>query len=122
MGFENVCKSLNNYFSNNKLFAPLQVFALPVTIVCAALLVLNNFISFSGFQHIVLIAFWLFFFILLAGENYLMVAVALGLKAVDYLIPFLRGLFKYHSFWWYYVLYVAIFGYLAYVSYKRSVK
>ena len=122
MGFENVCKSLNAYFSNSKVFAPLQLFAMPITLVCAALMILENFISFSGFGHVVLIAFWLFFFMLLGTENYLMIAIALGIRAVDYLIPFLRGIFKYHSFYWYYVLYIAIFGYLAYVSYMRSVK
>ena len=41
MGFENVCKSLKNYFSNNKILAPLQMYALPVTLVCGALMVLD---------------------------------------------------------------------------------
>ncbi len=124
MGFENVCKSLNVYFSNNKILAPLQVFALPGTMVCAALLIISSIpgVSLGWFVSIVSVLFYLFFIMLLGTENFLMIAVALGLKAGESLVDELVDIFKYNFFSWSALVYIVVFGFLAYLAYMKSIK
>lgn len=126
MGFENVCKSLKNYFSNNKILAPLQMYALPVTLACGALMVLQLIIpgfSLGWFYTLVKVAFYLFFFMLLGTENYLMIAIALGLRAVYFLIDEIQALVGEYSFFSMgSLIYVIVFGFLTYLAYMKSIK
>lgn len=126
MGFENVCKSLKNYFSNNKILAPLQMYALPVTLVCGALMVLDLIIpgfSLGWFYTLVKVAFYLFFFMLLGTENFLMIAIALGLRAVYFLIDEIQALVgEYSYFSMASLIYVIVFVFLAYLAYMKSIK
>ena len=126
MGFENVCKSLKNYFSNNKILAPLQMYALPVTLVCGALMVLDLIIpgfSLGWFYTLVKVAFYLFFFMLLGTENFLMIAIALGLRAVYFLIDEIQDLVgEYSYFSMASLIYVIVFGFLTYLAYMKSIK
>ena len=126
MGFENVCKSLKNYFSNNKILAPLQMYALPVTLVCGALMVLQLIIpgfSLGWFYTLVKVAFYLFFFMLLGTENFLMIAIALGLRAVYFLIDEIQDLVgEYSYFSMASLIYVIVFGFLTYLAYMKSIK
>ena len=126
MGFENVCKSLKNYFSNNKILAPLQMYALPVTLVCGALMVLQLIIpgfSLGWFYTLVKVAFYLFFFMLLGTENFLMIAIALGLRAVYFLIDEIQDLVgEYSYFSMASLIYIIVFGFLAYLAYMKSIK
>ncbi|SER86624.1 hypothetical protein [Butyrivibrio fibrisolvens] len=126
MGFENVCKSLKNYFSNNKILAPLQMYALPVTLVCGALMVLQLIIpgfSLGWFYTLVKVAFYLFFFMLLGTENFLMIAIALGLRAVYFLIDEIQALVgEYSYFSMASLIYVIVFGFLTYLAYMKSIK
>ena len=126
MGFENVCKSLKNYFSNNKILAPLQMYALPVTLVCGALMVLQLIIpgfSLGWFYTLVKVAFYLFFFMLLGTENFLMIAIALGLRAVYFLIDEIQDLVgEYSYFSMGSLIYVIVFGFLTYLAYMKSIK
>lgn len=124
MGFENVCKSLKNYFSNNKILAPLQPYALPVTMVCGVLMVLQEIIpgfSLGWFFTFVKVAFYLFFFMLLGTENFLMIAVALCLRALYFLIDEIQGLVGTYSYFSMgSLIYVIVFGFLAYLAYMKS--
>ncbi len=126
MGFENVCKSLKNYFSNNKILAPLQMYALPVTLVCGALMVLQLIIpgfSLGWFYTLVKVAFYLFFFMLLGTENFLMIAIALGLRTVYFLIDEIQALVgEYSYFSMASLIYVIVFGFLTYLAYMKSIK
>lgn len=126
MGFENVCKSLKNYFSNNKILAPLQMYALPVTLVCGALMVLDLIIpgfSLGWFFTLIKVAFYLFFFMLLGTENFLMIAIALGLRAVYFLIDEIQDLVGAYSYFsMASLIYVIVFGFLTYLAYMKSIK
>lgn len=126
MGFENVCKSLKNYFSNNKILAPLQMYALPVTLVCGALMVLDLIIpgfNLGWFFALVKVAFYLFFFMLLGTENFLMIAIALGLRAVYFLIDEIQDLVgEYSYFSMASLIYIIVFVFLAYLAYMKSIK
>ena len=124
MGFENVCKSLNAYFSNNKYLAPIQAFALPATFVCGALLIISSIpgVSLGWFISVVRVFFYLFFFMLLGTENFLMIAIALGLRVAESLIDELVDIFKYGFFSWSALVYIVVFGFLAYLAYMKSVK
>jgi hypothetical protein len=126
MGFENVCKSLKNYFSNNKILAPLQMYALPVTLVCGALMVLDLIIpgfNLGWFFTLVKVAFYLFFFMLLGSENFLMIAIALVLRAVYFLIDEIQDLVgEYSYFSMASLIYVIVFCFLTYLAYMKSIK
>ncbi len=124
MGFENVCKSLNAYFSNNKFLAPIQAFALPATFVCGALMIINqfSFISLSWVYSVIEVIFYLSFFMLLGTENFLMIAIALGLKCIEYLLDLIIILIDIHSLSLSCLVYTLTFGFLAYLAYMKSVK
>ena len=124
MGFENVCKSLNAYFSNNKYLAPIQAFALPATFVCAILMIVSSIpaLSLSWFYTVLKIVFYLCFFMLLGTENFLMVSIALALRAVESIVDELVDIFKYNMFSWSAIIYILVFGFLAYIAYMKSLK
>lgn len=125
MGFENVCKSLNAYFRNNKYTAPLQPFAMIATLICGGLLVLSSFpgVSLGFFINIIRVAFWFFFIMLLGTENFLMITVALGLRFAESLIDEIVAIFnKYLVFSWYALVYIIVFGFLTYLAYMKFAK
>lgn len=127
MGFENVCKSLNAYFSNNKYTASLQPFAMIATLICGGLLVLSSFpsVTLGWFIAIIRVAFWFFFIMLLGTENFLMITVALGLRFAESLIDEIVAIFKHYSYFSSYaspLVYIIVFGFLAYLAYMKSVK
>ena len=124
MGFENVCKSLNAYFSNNKYTAPLLPFSMIAALICGGLLVLSSIpgVSLGWVIAIIRVAFWFFFIMLLGTENYLMIAIALGLRVAESLVDELVDIFKYKFFSWSALVYIIVFGFLAYLAYMKSVK
>ncbi|MCR5771249.1 MAG: hypothetical protein K6G87_08475 [Butyrivibrio sp.] len=124
MGFENVCKSLNYYFSNHKVYSILQPFALPATFVCGLLMVIESFpgVSLGLFSTILYVLFYFFFIMLLGSENFVIIAAAMGLRTAASLISELVDIFKYKFFSWPMLIYILVFGYFTYAAYMKSLK
>lgn len=123
MGFENVCKSINAYFSNKKITAQLQPYAMIAALICGGLLVLSSIpgVSLGWVVSLVRVAFWFFFIMLLGSENFLMIAVALGLRLGESVVDELVDIFKYKFFSWSALVYIVVFALLAYSAYMKSV-
>jgi hypothetical protein len=51
-----------------------------------------------------------------------MIAVALGLKAGESLVDELVDIFKYNFFSWSALVYIVVFGFLAYLAYMKSIQ
>lgn len=121
MKFEQVCQSGLMYFQQHPIFKTILPISMPLMLACAVLRLVQNFISLGAFvSALVYLGFFLMLILTLAQCNFTMVSVGLALFALDYLWSFLSSLFKYHSFAYGSVLYLAVYGGLAFLSYKKS--
>lgn len=91
MKFEQVCQSALAYFQQHPVFKILLPISMPVMLVCVVLSLLQNLISLGGF-----------------------------VSALDYLLAFLVSLIRYHSLSYGALVYLVVYGGLAFLSYRKS--
>ncbi len=121
MKFEQVCQSLNAYFGQHPLFKVLLPLGTPIMLVCVILQEVGRFISLgSAMSTITLFGFFLGLLLVLALCNFKMAAIGMGVYALGYLYAVLRSLIKYQSISYSGILYVLLFGFLAYEAYRKS--
>lgn len=122
MKFEQVCQSGLAYFQQHPVFKILLPISMPLMLACAVLQLVQNLISLGGFvSALIFLGFFLMLILTLSQCNFRMAAVGLGLFALDYLWSFLSVLIKYHSLSYGVLLYLAVYGGLAFLSYKKSI-
>ncbi len=122
MKFEQVCQSGLAYFQQHRIFKILLPLSIPLMFVAVALDILGIFVSLGSFVYAVLFfAFFLALAMTLAQCNFRMAAFGLGLYAIEYLISLLRTLIKYKYMPYGTLVYLVVFGFLAFLAYKKSV-
>lgn len=122
MKFEQVCQTLNAYFAQHSLFRILLPLSVPVMIVCAAIQLVSSFISIGSVASaIVLFAFYLFLVLTISTCNFRMTAAGLGIYALYYVIALVKNLIKFRSLSWGALIYLVVYGGLAFLAYKKSV-
>ncbi len=121
MKFEQVCQSALAYFQQHPVFKILLPISMPVMLVCVVLSLLQNLISLGGFvSALVFLGFFLMLFLTVAQCNFRMAAVGLAGFALDYLLAFLVSLIRYHSLSYGALVYLVVYGGLAFLSYRKS--
>lgn len=121
MKFEQVCQSALTYFQQHPIFKVLLPISIPLMYVCVLIRLVENLISLGSFvSGIVFLGFFLMLFLTLAQCNFRMAAFGLAGFALDYLLTFLVNLIRWHSVAYGTLLYLVVFGGLAFLSYKKS--
>ena len=121
MKFEQVCQTMYAYFSQQSLTRTLLPLAAPLMLVCAALRIVDNFFGMDSLILAITYLGFFFFLILTASAcNFTMVTAGLGLYTLDYVISFLSGLIRFHSFYFSNLLYILVFGFLTYQALRKS--
>ncbi len=121
MKFENVCQTLNQYFKQNAIFRVLMPFAMIGMYVCAGLSLLGNFIYLGSLMNPLLyIGFWLFALLTLSNCDFKSAANGFGIYGIGYIYSVLYSLIKYKSLAYGALLYVALYGYFAFMAYRKS--
>ena len=123
MKFEQVCQSINAFFAQNPIIRVLLPLSAPLMFVCVALQVLGNFISLGSVMSAVSYIGFLFMLILVLSEcKFKMASIGLAIYAATYVYSLLRSIFKYHTVNWVSVIYLLLFGYFAFQSYRKSLQ
>lgn len=121
MKFEQVCQSGLAYFQQHPVFKVLLPISMPVMFGFVALRLLQNLISLGNFvSALTFLGFFLMLFLTLSQCNFRMSAFGLAGFALDYLLSFLTSLIKYKSLAYGSLLYLVVYGGLAFLSYKKS--
>lgn len=121
MKFEQVCQPLNQWFSQHPIFRVLLPLSMPLMFLCAGLRVLDNFISLgNAVITLTFLGFFLFLLLVVSTCDFRMTAAGLALFTLDYLIGLLSTLIRVHSLPWGSLIYVLVFGYLAFLAYRKS--
>lgn len=123
MKVEQLCQSINAYFSQYPFFRVAAPLAVPVCLVCVAIRLLSNFFSFGGLVGaLVYLLFFISLLLIFSACQFRMVAVCLGLYTVDYIYTFLYSLIRFRSVNYSVLVYVLFFGFLAFMAYRKSMK
>lgn len=121
MKLEQVCQTLNAYLSQKSVFRTLMPLGSVLAIVFAALSLVSNWIYLGSFVNA--LCFWGFVLgvlLTLSLCQFQMLAIALGVWAVDYAYSFLYSLIRYRSVAYGTLLYLVVYGLLAFLAYKKS--
>ena len=121
MKFEQVCQTFNQYLSQQNYWRVLLPLAVPGMFVCAGLQLISNFIYLGAVVNVLsYVGFWLFLLLSLSTCSFRMSAIGLGIMGLDHVWNLLSSLFKYHSLNYSALLYLALYGGLAYLAYRKS--
>lgn len=123
MKFEQVCKSMNTFFTQNAVIRILLPISIPIMMVCVILQWIGCFIALGGAINAV--AFLGFFFtvvLVMSTCNFKIVSWGLGIYSMIHVYNIARSLFKYHTLNWGSFIYLVVFGYFAYQCYKKSIQ
>lgn len=123
MKFEQVCQSINSYFSQNPIFRVLLPLSVPILLVCVVLDVVNCFISLGSVMNaIVYFIFVLAFLLVISTCNFKMIAISLGVEGLTYVYMIIYYLIKYRTFNYSAIIYLLVYGFLAYQAYRKSIQ
>ena len=121
MKFEQVCQTALLYFQQHsvlKIFLPIST---PLMLLCVVLRLVQNVISLGSLvSTLTFFVFFLMLILTLAQCNLRMAALGLAGFTLDYLLSFLMSLVRYHMLAYGSLLYVVVFGGLAFLSYQKS--
>ncbi len=121
MKFEQVCQTALAYFQQHPVFKILLPISMPLMLVCVVLRLVQNLVSLGSFvSALIFFTFLLMLFLTVAQCNFRMAAVGLAGFALDYLLSFVVSLIRYHSLAYGTLLYLVVYGGLAFLSYKKS--
>lgn len=122
MKFEQVCQPLNAYFAQHPIFRILLPLSVPLMLICAAIRLVSSFIEIGSVASaVVLILFYLSLILAVSTCNFRMTAAGLGGYALYYVISLVKTLIRSHSLSWVALIYLAVYGGLAFLAYKKSV-
>lgn len=122
MKLEIVGQALYSYFSEHNLFKVLLPLSVVIMLICGVLNVLGSFISLGGAVNAVIdISLIVALLLVFSQSNYRMLAIGLALEAFPYLWTVLRSLFAFHYLAWYALIYLLVYGALAFLAYKKSI-
>lgn len=122
MKFEQVCQPLNAYFAQHPVFRVLLPVSMPAMIICAAIHLVSGFISIGSVASaLVLVLFCLFLILTVSTCSFRMSAVGLSVYAAYYIISWLKNLIRFHSLSWVSLIYLAVYGGLAFLAYRKSI-
>jgi uncharacterized integral membrane protein len=123
MGIEKVGIVFNEYCCNNKFLKVLLPINIPLLFIFAILRNVQNFISIgSSTGTIVYIGFILSVLLTFSKSEYRMLSIGLGVFSLDYVFNILRSLFKYHLLNWSSIIYLVVWGFFAFMAYKKSLR
>lgn len=123
MKFEQVCQSMNTYFSQNRIGRVMLPVSVPVLLVCAVLSVVADFISLGSIVNtLVYILFFFALILVLSCCNFRMAAIGMGIFALDYLYGFLYSLIKYRAVNYSSLIYVLLYAFFIYQAYRKSLQ
>lgn len=123
MKFEQICQSLNTYFTQNAIIRVLLPISMPLMFVCVILQILGRFISLGGAMNaIAFLAFFFFLLLVLSNCNFKMAAIGLGIFTITYLYNFVYSLLKYRTFNYNAVIYVLVFGFFTWQAWRKSLQ
>lgn len=123
MGIENVGIVFNEYCCNNKFLKVLLPINIPLLFIFAILRNVQNFISIgSSTGAIVFFGFILSALLTFSKSEYRMLSIGLGIYSLDYVYSIVRYLFKYHILNWSSIIYLVVWGFFAFMAYKKSLR
>lgn len=121
MKLEQVCQALGAYFEQHPVFKVLMPLGTPIMLACVILQEVGLFVNLgSVVETIAYLGFFLGLLLVLAACNFKMSAAGMGIFALGYLFSVLRSLIQYHSIYYSGIIYLLLFGFLAYQSYRKS--
>lgn len=120
MSIEQVCAPLNEYLKQNKIVGSLMPISVVAMLVCAALEVLDIFISLGSLVS-ALVFFGFVFFALLVFSTcqFKLLAGGLALYGASYLLSALRIIFR-GSMPWSSLIHLLVFLGLAFLAFQKS--
>lgn len=122
MKFEQVCQSALAYFQQHPVFRILLPLSIPIMFVAALLDILGIFVSLGSFVNaLIFFAFFLALFLTLAQCNFRMAGIGLGVYALSSLIVLLIDIIKYKFMPYGTLVHLLVYGFLAFLAYKKSV-
>lgn len=122
MKFEQVCQSALAFFQQSRIFKVLLPISIPIMFIVLALDILGIFVSLGSFVNaLIFFVFFLSLFLTLARCNFRMAAIGLGVYALEYLISMLTTIIKYKYMPYGTIVYLVVYGILAFAAYKKSV-
>lgn len=122
MKFEQVCQSGLMYFQQHRIFKILLPVSMPLMLVCVVLFLLQNLVSLGSFvSAIVFFGFILMLILTIAQCNFRMASIGLAGFALNYLISFVVSLIRYHHVAYGTLVYLVVYGGLAFLSYRKSI-
>jgi uncharacterized integral membrane protein len=123
MGIEKVGIAFNEYCCNNKFLKVLLPINIPLLFICAILRNVQNFISIgSSTGAIVFFGFILSVLLTFSKSEYRMLSIGLGIYSLDYVYSIVRYLFKYQTLNWNSIIYFVVWGFFAFMAYKKSLR
>lgn len=121
MKFEQVCQSGLAYFQQHRFFSIFLPISVYLMLLCVIGRLVQNLISLGGFvSTLCFLGFFLMLLLTVSQCNFRMAAIGLAGFALDYLWSFSVSLIKYHSVSYGTLLYLVVYGGLAFLSYKKS--
>ncbi len=123
MKFEQVCQSLYAFFSQNRIIRAILPYVVPVMFLLEGIHFVGMFISLGSVVNI--ISYLGFFFMILLALTlceFKIVAVGLSIYASQYLYNILMNILSSHRMEWGSVIYLIIYVFFAYQSYKKSLQ
>lgn len=122
MGIEKVGVVFNEYCLEHKILKILLPLSVPILIIAAILRDVQSLISLgSAVTAAAFICYIIGILLVFAKAEYQIMALGMGLYSIGYAISFLRSLIKYQMFSWSAAIYLLVWGFLAYLAYKKSI-
>lgn len=123
MKFEQVCQSLNEFFMQKSIARVLLPLAVPLMFICVAFQWLGNFVSLGGVANAVsYLGFFFMMALVLSLCNFKMAAIGFIVFSLLYGFNVVKSLIKYRSMNWAGIIYLAVYLFFAYQSYKKSLQ
>lgn len=120
MKIEQVCASLKEYFSQNKIVSLLMPIRLIGMLVCAGLKVLDFFISLGGVvTSLSFFGFVLFALLVFADCQFKLLAGGLALYASSYLLSVIRSIFR-GVMPWSSLIHLLVYLGIAFLAFRKS--
>lgn len=123
MGIEKVGVVFNEYCLEHKILKILLPLSVPILIIAAVLRDVQSLVSLgSAVTAVAFVGYIIGILLAFAKAEYQMMALGMGLYSIGYAIYFLRSLIKYQVFGWSSAIYLLVWGFLAYLAYKKSIE
>lgn len=121
MKIEQLGQTLREYLSQFSMTRVLLPLASVLLYVFAGLRLLGHFISLGSLvSTLVYVLFFAALLLVFANCRFRDIAIASGIMGIMFLISLLQSLFKFHSLSYSSLIYLLLYGLVAFLSYKKS--